>query len=144
MSGGMPRLPEQWHAAFLGAPTHVRLAAGEHLYKFTTMPIMRQRLLESPWWIRQHDFDLLQETAMRLRTPLTDVIPRQMTLAVEWQLGMRAIFVVVLGRSIDAWEGTSALVHREHLPTTGGGKQLCVPGLTAHHIAREYSGFAKR
>ena len=70
-------MPYPLHAAFLDEPPHVELPPGEHLYKFVSIPIVRQRILESPWWIRQQAFDELQIRARRLQKPMADWFGRR-------------------------------------------------------------------
>jgi hypothetical protein len=145
---GIPQCPEPWLSAFLGPPTHVKLPAGEHLYKFVSVPVQRDRVLQSPWWIRQSSFDDLQQRAVRLRKPMVDLVRSQMAIAVEWNVGMDTVYVVVLAQSVDAWEGRAksqrVSVSNSTLVFTGGGQQLCVPGLTQLQIGREYSGSLAR
>jgi hypothetical protein len=123
---------------------HVTLSPGEHLYKFVSIPVVRHRILESPWWIRQREFDDLQIRARRLRKPMADLVRSQMAIAVEWNPGMDTMYVVVLAKSVDAWEGrarSQRLSTRDaKVAFTGGGCQLCVPSLTWAQIGREYSG----
>ncbi len=136
--------PERCRAAFLTMPTPVTLVKGEHLYKFVSIPVVRHRILESPWWIRQQAFDDLQMRASRLGKPMADLVRSQMAIATEWNPGMDTMYVVVLATSVQAWEG-SARSQRLSTPDpqvrfTGGGQQVCVPDLTWEQIAREYSG----
>jgi hypothetical protein len=139
-----PELPERLRSAFLGEPTYVELPPGEHLYKFVSIPIVRHRILESPWWIRQRDFDELQTRARRLQKPMAELVRSQMAIAVEWNPGMDTMYVVVLAARVDAWEGQArsqrVSTRDAKLVFTGGGRQLCVPGLAWRQIGREYSG----
>ena len=139
-----PELPERLRSAFLDQPVHVELAPGEHLYKFVSIPIVRHRILESPWWIRQRDFDELQLRARRLQKPMADLVRSQMAIAIEWNPGMDTMYVVVLAAKVDAWEGRArsqrVSTRDAKVAFTGGGRQLCVPALTWQQIDREYSG----
>ncbi len=139
-----PELPDHLRAAFLGEPAHVELPPGEHLYKFVSIPIVRHRILESPWWIRQRDFDEVQLRARRLQKPMAELVRSQMAISIEWNPGMDTMYVIVLGARVDAWEG-QARSHRMSMRDgkvafIGGGRQLCVPALTWQNIGREYSG----
>jgi hypothetical protein len=129
-------------------PTHVELAPGEHLYKFVSIPIVRHRILESPWWIRQRDFDELQVRARRLQKPMADLVRSQMAIAIEWNPGMDTMYVVVLASKVDAWEGRArsqrVSTREAKVAFTGGGLQLCVPALEWCKIGREYSGTLAR
>jgi hypothetical protein len=140
----VPACPDRYRAAFLGEPGHVSLPPGEHLYKFVSIPIVRHRVLESPWWIRQSEFDDLRMRARRLAKPMAMLVRSQMAIAVEWNPGMDTMYVVVLGREVDAWEGRArsqrVSTRDGKVAFTGGGRQLCVPGLTWEQIGREYSG----
>ena len=142
-----PACPPRLRAAFLDEPEHVTLTRGEHLYKFVSIPIVRQRVLDSPWWIRQESFDVLQTRARRLNKPVADLARSQVAIAIEWNPGMDTIYVVVLA-AVDGWQGrarSQPLSTRDgKVAFTGGGMQLCVPGLTTSHIALEYSGTAGR
>ena len=53
-----PACPPHLRAAFLDQPQYVALPRGERLYKFVSVPIVRDRILMSPWWIRQPAFDV--------------------------------------------------------------------------------------
>lgn len=139
-----PEIPDRFRAAFAGEPTHVQLQPGEHLYKFVSIPIVRHRILESPWWIRQQDFDQLRTRARRLQKPMAELVRSQMAIASEWNPGMDTIFVVVLAAPVDGWEG---LARSQPVSTragkvvfTGGGHQLAVPDLTWRQIRCDYSG----
>lgn len=136
-----PQCPERCGSAFLAKPTYVKLPAGEHLYKFVSLPIVRHRILDSPWWIRQHAFDDLQIRAQRLQKPMAELVRSQMAIAVEWNPGMETMYIIVLGQSVDAWEGRARWqpisARGGNVAFTGGGRQLCVPGLTWRQIGRE-------
>lgn len=140
-----PPCPAEFHSAFLENPTYVQLHPREHLYKFVSLPIVRHRILTSPWWIRQAAFDVLRQRAQRLRKPMLDLVRSQMAIAIEWNPGMDTIYVVVLAADVDAWEGRA---RAQRLSTrdgkvafTGGGSQLAVPGLTWRDIGLQYSGW---
>lgn len=139
-----PTCPANFRAAFLDQPRHVELSPGERLYKFVSLPIVRSRILDSPWWIRQQAFDELQTRARRLQKPVSELARSQMAIAVEWNPGMDTMFIVVLSAKVDAWEGrarTQPLSTREGgIAFTGGGRQLCVPSLTWLQIGLQYSG----
>jgi hypothetical protein len=139
--------PPHLRAAFLDEPEHVTLTRGEHLYKFVSIPIVRQRVLDSPWWIRQESFDILRTRARRLGKPVAALARSQVAIAIEWNPGMDTIYVVVLAADVDGWQGrarSQPLSTRDGtVAFTGGGMQLCVPGLTSSHIALEYSGHAR-
>jgi hypothetical protein len=61
---------------------------------------------------------------------------------------MDTIYVVVLAADLDGWQGRArsqpVSTRDGTVAFTGGGMQLCVPGLTSSHIALEYSGTATR
>jgi len=136
--------PEHLRRAFLGAPALVELRAGEHLYKVASIPIVRDRILASPWWIRQPAFDELRLRAGRLGQPVTELIRSRLAIANEWNPGMDTLYVVVLGAAVSAWEGIArtqpVTVRSREVLLTGGGRQLAVPELTSRHIAVEFSG----
>lgn len=146
---GFPhRCPDYLRKAFLDEPSHVALKPGEHLYKFVSIPIVRPRLLESPWWIRQKDFDDLLLRARRLNKPVAELARSQMAIAMQWNPGMDTLYVIVLAAAADGWEGRA-----RHQPVstsdrtvlfTGGGRQLAVPGLTWQQIGVHYSGWPPR
>jgi hypothetical protein len=142
MSG--PACPDRYRGAFLGEPQHVTLPPGEHLYKFVSIPIVRHRVLESPWWIRQAAFDDLQVRAQRLRKPMADLVRSQMAIAIEWNPGMDTLYTIVLSKPADAWQGRArsqrVSTRDGKVAFTGGGLQLCVPGLTWQQVGAEYSG----
>ena len=142
MTAGRP-CPEHLRAAFLDVPIPVTLPRGEHLYKFVSIPIVRARILASPWWIRGRDFDILRIRARALGKPMADLVRSQMAIAAEWNPGMDTIHVVVLAEGVDAWEGRArhqpASTADPHVLFTGGGRQLAVPGLTWRQIARDHS-----
>jgi hypothetical protein len=140
-----PPCPEHLRKAFLEEPTYVPLNAGERLYKFVSIPIVRQRILDSPWWIRQRAFDDLQERARRLQKPVAELARSQMAIAMEWNPGMDTMYVIVLAAKADGWEGRArwqpvSTADRTVL-FTGGGRQLAVPGLTWRQIGVHYTGW---
>jgi len=139
-----PACPQQLRAAFLDQPQYVALPRGERLYKFVSVPIVRDRILMSPWWIRQPAFDDLQLRARRLQKPMRELVRSQMAIAGEWNPGMDTIFIVVLSAGIDGWEGQArsqlVSIRDAGVAFTGGGRQLCVPGLTWRQIGVNYTG----
>jgi hypothetical protein len=140
-----PECPAHLRRAFLDVPTYVALRPGERLYKFVSIPIVRARILESPWWIRQKTFDDLQERARRLEKPVAELARSQMAIAVEWNPGMDTLFIVVLSAPADGWEGRArsqlVSVSDRTVAFTGGGRQLAVPGLTWRQIGVQHSGW---
>jgi len=142
-SGGPP-CPDPWRAAFIGEPTWVSLSPGERLYKFVSLPVARDRVLTSPWWIRQSAFDEMRRRAPHLGVRPADLARSRMAIAHEWNPGMDTVYIVALARQADGWEGRArsqplTTASRE-VVFTGGGQQLCVPGLTWQHIGYGYSG----
>jgi hypothetical protein len=137
--------PEWLRKAFIDDPTYVELMPGEHLYKFVSIPIVRARILESPWWIRQQTFDDLQIRARRLQKPLPELVRSQMAIAQQWNPGMDTLYVIVLAASADGWEGRArwqpVSLGDSTVMFTGGGQQLAVPGLTWQQIGVQYSGW---
>jgi hypothetical protein len=143
-----PQCPDRLRKAFLGEPAYVQLNAGEHLYKFVSIPIARQRIMESPWWIRQRDFDDLQTRARRLQKPMSELVRSQMAIALEWNPGMDTLFVIVLAAKADGWEGRArwqpVSAGDRTVLFTGGGRQLAVPNLTWQQVGVQYSGWMQR
>jgi hypothetical protein len=147
MSDSRPQCPENLRRAFLGEPTYVPLQPGEHLYKFVSLPIVRDRILESPWWVRQKTFDELQLRARRLQKPVAELARSQMAIAHQWNPGMETLYIIVLSARADGWEGRA----RSQLVSTsdrtvlfiGGGTQLAVAGLTWTQIGVNYSGWPR-
>lgn len=139
-----PACPSHLRAAFLGQPQYVQLPRGERLYKFVSLPIGRERILKSPWWIRQAAFDDLQLRARRLQKPMRELVRSQMAIAGEWNPGMDTLFIIVLSTNVDGWEGSArsqlVSVHDADVVFTGGGRQLCVPDLTWRQIGANYTG----
>jgi hypothetical protein len=137
--------PEHLRRAFLGEPAYVQLPPGEHLYKFVSIPIMRHRILESPWWIRQRTFDDLQLRARRLQKPVSELVRSQMAIAHQWNPGMDTLYIVVLAAKADGWEGRArsqpVSTGDRTVAFTGGGNQLAVAGLTWQQIGLHYSGW---
>ena len=140
-----PRCPDHLRSAFLEEPAHVPLMPGERLYKFVSLPIVRERILGSPWWIRQKNFDDLRMRARRLNKPLAELARSQMAIAAEWNPGMDTLYAIVLVARADGWEGRArwqpASVGDRTVLFTGGGRQLAVPGLTWQQIGVQYSGW---
>jgi hypothetical protein len=145
MADRSKQCPERLRNAFLAEPTYVELMPGEHLYKFVSIPIVRDRILESPWWIRQKTFDDLQTRARRLQKPLSELVRSHMAIAQQWNPGMDTLYVVVLAAPADAWEGRArwqpVSIGDSTVTFTGGGQQLAVSGLTWQHIGVQYSGW---
>jgi hypothetical protein len=140
-----PRCPDHLRRAFLDEPAHVTLLPGEHLYKFVSLPILRDRILQSPWWIRQKDFDDLRTRARRLQKPVAELARSQMAIATQWNPGMDTLYVIVLAAAVDGWVGRarSQLVSTTDATVafTGGGRQLAAPGLSWQQIAQQFSGW---
>ena len=91
-----PTCPERLRGAFFDTPMYVQLQPGERLYKFVSLPIVRARILESPWWIRQSVFDDLLTRARRLQKPVAELARSQMAIAQQWNPGMDTLYVIVL------------------------------------------------
>ena len=140
-----PQLPDHLQGAFIGTPVYVELPRGERLYKFVSLPVVRERVLRSPWWIRQQTFDLLRLRAQRLQRPLAEVVRSHMAIAMEWNPGMETMWIVVLAARVSAWEGRARTQRvstaSNQVAFLGGGHQVCVPDLTQGHIAQEYTGY---
>lgn len=138
-----PRCPAQFQSAFLGEPAHVTLGRNERLYKLVSLPLVRERVLQSPWWMRQAAFADLQMRARRLQRPLSELVRAHLAVAVEWSPGLDMLWIVQLAEAVDAWEGRarSQRLTRADPKTSfvGGGQQLCVPGLTWRQIAVDYT-----
>jgi hypothetical protein len=137
------QLPDRLKDAFLGPPTYTSLSPGERLYKMVSIPVVRHRVLESPWWIRQQAFDELRVRARRLRRPLSELVRAQMAVAHEWNPGMDVLWTVVLAAKADAWEGRArsqrVSTRDAQVLFIGGGSQTCVPGLDWRQIAIDYT-----
>ncbi|HKE86425.1 MAG TPA: hypothetical protein VKB50_21855 [Vicinamibacterales bacterium] len=148
MSPVAPACPVHLRATFLEEPRYVTLPAGERLYKFVSIPIVRQRIVASPWWIRQTAFDDLQVRARRLDVPMRDLVRSQLAIAGEWNPGMDMVFIAVLSASVDAWEGRArsqrVTLRDPQVVFTGGGLQLCAPGLTWLQIGVQFTGTIDR
>ena len=140
--------PAHLRASFLDEPYRVELSPGERLYKFVSIPIDRQRILASPWWIRQPAFDDLQFRARRLQKPMRELVRSQLAIAGEWNPGMDTVFIAVLSATADAWEGRACSqrvsIDEARVAFTGGGLQLCVPGLSWLQIGVKYTGSIDR
>ena len=139
-----PACPSHLRAAFIDQPQYVSLPPGERLYKFVSIPIIRDRVLMSPWWIRQPAFDDLQLRARRLQKPMRELVRSQMAIAGEWNPGMDTLFIAVLSASVGGWEGEArsqlVSIRDAGVVFTGGGRQLCVPDLTWRQIGVNYTG----
>ena len=138
-----PALSDRQRAAFLGHPAPVDLPRGEHLYKIVSVPVIRDRVLESPWWIRERTFDDLRERAKRLQRPLKELVRAQLAITSEWNPGMDILWIVVLGAPVKAWEGRArsqrVVGGDASAAFIGGGRQVCVPQIQWRQIARDYS-----
>ena len=135
--------PPELRAEFLGEPAAVVLQAGERLYKFVSVPFVRERILQSPWWIRQQTFDLMQARARALGRPLEDLIRAHLAIKREWNPGIDAMWVVVLASPVSAWAGRarSQPISKTggNVALMGGGDQVCVPALDWRQIQTDYS-----
>jgi hypothetical protein len=145
MADRSKQCPEQLRPAFIDEPTYVDLMPGERLYKFVSLPIVRARILESPWWIRQTTFDDLLTRARRLQKPVSELVRSQMAIAQQWNPGMDTLYVVVLAAHADGWEGRArwqpVSIGDKTVAFTGGGHQLAVPALTWQQIGVQFSGW---
>lgn len=139
-----PACPPQFRATFLDQRRHVELKPGERLYKFVSIPIDRQRIMASPWWIRESVFDELRFRARRLQKPTSALARSRMAIKSEWNPGMDTVFIVVLSASVEGWEGRARSQpfsnHSGNAVFTGGERQMCVPSLTWRQIGINYSG----
>ena len=146
--GNSNACPASFRTSFLDEPQYVELTPGDHLYKFVSIPIVRHRILASPWWIRQNAFDELQLRARRLQKPVSALARSLLAIAGEWNPGMDTIFIVVLSTTAEGWEGRArsqrVSTKDPSVVFTGGGQQLCVPALTWQHIGVNYSGTLAR
>jgi hypothetical protein len=137
--------PDHLRKEFLDEPTYVALAPGEHLYKFVSLPILRERILASPWWIRQKTFDELQTRARRLQKPVAELARSQMAIATQWNPGMDTLYVIVLAGHADGWEGRAraqpVTVPDRTVLFTGGGRQLAIPALSWQQIGVQRTGW---
>jgi hypothetical protein len=137
--------PAHLRKDFLDEPTYVSLAPGEHLYKFVSLPIVRERILASPWWIRQKTFDELQTRARRLQKPVAELARSQMAIATQWNPAMDTLYVIVLAAHADGWEGRARAqpvsVPDRTVLFTGGGRQLAIPALTWQQIGIQRTGW---
>ena len=140
-----PPCPDHLRKAFLEEPTYVPLVPGAHLYKFVSIPIVRERILASPWWINQRTFDDLQTRARRLQKPIAELARSQMAIATEWNPGMDTMYIIVLSARADGWEGRArwqpVSTNDRTVLFTGGGRQLAVPGLTWQQVGVHYTGW---
>jgi hypothetical protein len=138
-----PQCPENQRNAFLGEPQHVKVLPGERLYKFVRYPMVRNRILQSPWWIQQSVFDILQARAQRLGRPLTEVARVHLAIAADWNPGMDALWGIVLAAEVDAWRGQAksqpVRLANDSPRFIGGAQQICVPGLEWRQIAADFS-----
>lgn len=136
--------PPQFRATFLEEPRRIQLSPGERLYKFVSIPIDRQRIMASPWWIRQAVFEDLRVRARRLQKPASDLARSRMAIKSEWNPGMDTVFIVVLSAIVEGWEGRARSQplsnHSDNAVFTGGERQLCVPSLTWRQIGQQFSG----
>lgn len=137
--------PGHLRSAFLDEPARVSLLPGEHLYKFVSLPIVRERILASPWWIRQAVFDDLLMRARRLGKPVSELARSQMAVATQWNPGMDTLFVIVLAAPAEGWEGRArsqpVSLADKTVAFTGGGRQLAIPGLTWQQIGLQRTGW---
>ena len=135
------RCPASFRSAFFGEPAHVTLEPGERLYKLVSLPLVRDRALQSPWWIRQLASTELQVRSRRLHRPLRDLVRAHLAIAVQWNPGLEVLWIVHLADAADGWEGR-ARAQRLSLDDPkalllGGGQQVCVPGLTWRQVAMD-------
>lgn len=135
------RCPAPFRSAFLGEPAHVTLEPGERLYKLVSVPLVCDRALQSPWWIRHRAITELHVRARRLHRPLRELVRAQLAIAVQWNPGLDVPWIVQLAAAADGWEGRARSPRlslddpKASLP--GGGQQVCVPGLTWRQIAKD-------
>lgn len=137
------RCPAPFRLAFLGEPAHVTIEPGERLYKLVSLPLVRDRALHSPWWIRQPAFTELQVRARRLHRPLRELVRAHLAISVEWNPGLDVLWVVQLAAAADGWEGRARSQrlsrHDAKASLLGGGHQVCIPGLTWRQIALDHT-----
>ena len=137
------RCPAQFRSAFLGEPAHVTIDRGERLYKLVSLPLVRERALQSPWWIRQAAFSELQVRARRLQRPLAELVRAHLAVTVQWNPGMDVLWIVQLASAVDAWEGRARsqrlTLADSKTALLGGGQQVCVPGLSWRQIAVDHT-----
>lgn len=126
----VPACPPNLASQFVGGvPTFRLFSPGERLYKLVSIPIDRERIVRSPWWIRESEFDRLRDQSRKESRPLGDVIRRRLAVASRWNPGMDGLCILQLARDKFGWIGLANPQpdFREHL--FGWGEQACVPDI---------------
>jgi len=134
--GIVPACPADLAKNFVGGiATAKTFGPGEPLYKLVSMPIVRERILRSPWFIPQSEFDRLRRTSLAERRPLANVIRERLSIASRWNPGMDGLFILYLTRPKLGWIGRAAAQPAFNELLIGWGEQACIPDLDWRDIA---------
>lgn len=141
-----PPCPPQYREAFEGEPRYAPVHAGERLYKFVSLPIDRERILQSPWWITEQTFDVLQAKARGGSTPMSVFVRIGLAIVREWNPGMDYVVTIVLGNTVPAWQGAARrqyVARGSSMWFKGASPQVCAPEIGWRDIAVQRMGTLK-
>ena len=110
-----------------GAPKFHMFKPGERVYKLVSIPINRERIVSSPWWIRETEFDRLRGLSHRERKPLADVIRRHLAIATRWSPGLDGLCILQLALHKAGWVGPARPQTDIDEELVGWGEQACIP-----------------
>jgi hypothetical protein len=125
----VPACPPALAAQFVGVPTFRLFSAGERLYKLVNIPIDRERIVASPWWIREAEFDRLRGLSHKEGVPLGEIIRRRLAVASRWNPGMDGLCILQLARSKVGWVGPAKPQPLFNENLLGWGEQACIPDM---------------
>lgn len=126
-----PNLAEQFVG---GVPTFRLFLPGERLYKLVNIPIDRERIVRSPWWIQEREFDRLRDLSYKERVPLAEIIRRGLAVASRWNPGMDGLCILQLARNKFGWIGPAKPQPAFGENLLGWGEQACVPEINWNDV----------
>ena len=109
--------------------TAVTFQPKQRLYKLVNIPINLERILRSPWWIQEPEFDRLRQMARTERRPLSAVVRERLAIASRGSTGMDGFCIVYLANHKLGWVGLAAGQPTFGENLFGWGEQVCIPGL---------------
>ena len=132
----VPACPPHLAEKFVGVPTAMTLSPTHRLYKLVSIPIDRQRILQSPWWIPETEFDRCRQISFAQRRPLSTVVREQFAIAPKWNPGMDGLCILWLARPKLGWIGMTKPQPKVGDDLVGWGVQAAVPDLDWRDVAQ--------
>src|SRR5688572_2842825 len=132
----VPLCPQNLAEMFVGGvATAVTFEPDHRLYKLVNIPVKREQILRSPWWIREPEFDRLRQVSRTERRPLSAVVRERLAIASRWNPGLDGLCILHLARHKLGWVGLAAGQPKFGENLFGWGEQVCLPDLEWRDVA---------